>query len=97
MRPPCHPRADSPILLVRRRFVRWDELSGFSFGSDLEHLCVRELLSTPMLSTYAVLKNGQHLSLSGLSATRVNRSKSSAQVQNLLKRLDAQRQYYISG
>jgi len=82
---------------VRRRFVRWDELSGFSFGSDIENLSVREMFSTPMLSTYAVLKNGQHLSLSGLSATRMNRSKSRAKVQILLDRLDAQRLYFAGG
>jgi hypothetical protein len=82
---------------VRRRFVRWDELSGFSFGSDIENLSVREMFSTPMLSTYAVLKNGQRLSLSGLSATRMNRSKSRAKVQILLDRLDAQRLHFAGG
>jgi len=79
---------------VRRRFVRWDELSGFSFGSDIENLSVREMFSTPMLSTYAVLKDGRHMSLSGLSATRINRSKSRARVQALLDGLDAQRRYF---
>jgi hypothetical protein len=76
---------------VRRRFVRWDEISGFSFGSDLDSLSLREMLSSPTLATYLLFSDGRHIGMAGLSATRVNRSKSRAKVQALLDELDAQR------
>lgn len=36
---------------VRRRFVGWDEVTGFSFGADIQNPSLRVLISTPMLST----------------------------------------------
>jgi Bacterial PH domain len=79
---------------VRRRFVRWDEISAFSFGSDLDSLSLREMLSSPMLATYLLFSDGRHIGMAGLSATRVNRSKSRAKVQALLDELDAQRRSF---
>jgi hypothetical protein len=79
---------------VRRRFVRWEEISGFSFGSDLGILSLREMFSTPVLATYLLLSDGRHIGMAGLSATRVNRSKSRAKVQALLDELNAQRRSF---
>ncbi len=89
--------SDQGVLIrnwVRRRFVRWDEIAGFSFGGDLDSLGLREMLSTPTLATYLLLKDGGHIGIAGLSATRVNRSKSRAKVQALLDELDAQRRSF---
>ena len=82
---------------VRRRFVGWGEIAGFSFGSDIPNLGLRELFSTPMLSTYVLLSDGRHLGMAGLSATRVDRQKSRAKVQELLDELEAQRRSWTGG
>jgi hypothetical protein len=76
---------------LRRRFLGWGQITEFSFGSDLDNLSLREMLSSPMLSTYVVISDGRHLGLSGISATRLDRTKSRAKVQELLDDLEAQR------
>lgn len=79
---------------LRRRFVGWNAIAGFSFGADIPNLSLREMLSSPMLSTYVLLSDGRHLGLAGLSATRINRPKSRAKVQGLLDELEAQRRHF---
>ncbi len=79
---------------LRRRYIGWYEIAGFSFGVDLQTPSLRVQFSTPMLSTYISLCDGRHLAMAGPSATRVNRSKCRAKVQELLDELEAQRRYF---
>lgn len=76
---------------LHQREVKWSDVQAFEFGNKISELSVRELLSSPYLQTYAVLNDGGHQVMSGLSASRMNRSKSRALVQALLDGLEEER------
>ena len=80
---------------VRSRFFPWNVISGFRFGNELENLDLREMLGTPVLATYVVLKNGRHVPMVGISVTRANRQKSRTLVQEILDALEAARRHFV--
>jgi hypothetical protein len=80
---------------VRRRFVAWNEIAGFSFGSDIPNLTLGERFFSPTLSSYMLLADGRHLALTGLRAIRVNRTNSRAKIQLLLGEMETQRRYFM--
>ncbi len=75
----------------RRVSIPWCDIEGFGFGNSTDGLSVREHLSSPVLQTYVVMKSGKHLVMSGLTATRINRSESKRRVQDILNQLEAER------
>jgi len=78
---------------LRNDFIAWDLVESFRSGSDIAvgDLTLRELLATPALHSYVVLTDGRHRPLPGLSATRLNRMRSKAQLKEILDQLDAAR------
>jgi hypothetical protein len=82
-------------IVVRNWFLNktipWADIKEFKFGTDLDHLSSRELISTPFLQSYAVTNNGQHVVMSGLQAIRLNRTESRRRVQTLLDQLEEER------
>ena len=76
---------------LRREFIPWGDIKAFSFGNRVGDLSMREQLASPFLQTYAVTNDGRHYVMSGLSATRINRSGSRRRVQALLDHLEAER------
>jgi hypothetical protein len=81
---------------VRQHHIKWSDIRGFDFGEKVAGLSLRESLSSPVLQTYVVLKNGKHCVMSGLSATRVNRTESKRRVQEMLDELDDERRRYLN-
>jgi len=83
---------------LRTHFVDWNLIESFKAGSDIAvgDLTLRELLATPALQSYVVLKDGHHRVLVGLSATRLNRIPSKAKVQEMLDQLEAVRRNHDS-
>jgi hypothetical protein len=80
----------------RRRDVSWSDVEGFRFGNEVNDLTIREIFSTPMLTTYVVLKDGSHVPMPGLSATRINRKRSRERVGDLLRQLETERREHSS-
>ena len=80
----------------RRRAIPWDDIQSFRFGNGIDNLTTMEELSAPVLQTFAVLKNGRHQIMGGLSATRINRSESIRRVQELLDQMDGERLRYTA-
>jgi len=78
---------------LRNDFINWDRIESFQSGSDIAvgDLTIRELLAIPALQSYVVLKDGHHLRLPGLNATRLNRTQSAVRIQELLDQLEAAR------
>jgi len=75
----------------RTSFVPWEQISSFVFGSKLENPSIIQLLSTPMLQTYVVLKDHSHKGMTGLSATRIHTKVSRQRVQDVLDQLELAR------
>ena|ERR1700722_8084438 len=76
---------------TRRVFIPWGDILRFEFGNEVSNLTTREHFNSPVLQTYVVTKDGQHCAMSGLSATRINRSESKRRVQLLLDGLEDDR------
>ena len=81
---------------IRTKFIEWTVIQGFCFGNELENLGLRELFSSPVLTTYVLLKDGRHVPMVGIQATRLNRRESRAIVQDVLDALEAQRQRFCT-
>jgi hypothetical protein len=83
---------------LRTYLVDWDLVESFQSGSDIavSDLTLRELLATPALRSYVVFKDGHHRILVGLSATRFDRIRSKAKVQEMLAQLEAVKQKHDS-
>jgi len=79
---------------LKRRNVSWGNVEGFRFGNELKNLTLREACSTPVLTTYIVLRDGNHVPMPGLSATRVNRKRSREKVSEILRELDDERRNF---
>jgi hypothetical protein len=79
----------------RRRSIPWQDIDEFRFGNTVQDLSVREQLSSPVLQTYVVTKSGVHYVMSGISATRINRSESRHRVQLILNLLEEERQRHV--
>jgi hypothetical protein len=75
----------------RREFIAWPEIEAFKFGTEIDDLTAREMLSSPYLQTYVVTTHGRHYVMCGITATRLNRAKSRGKVQEILNRLDDER------
>ena len=77
----------------RTDFIDWNRIERFSSGSDIAvgDLTLRELVVNPALHSYVVLTDGRHRVLPGLSASRLHRTASTAEVGELLGQLDALR------
>jgi hypothetical protein len=71
----------------RRTSVQWADIKAFKFGDDLENPSLKEDFATPDLTTYVVLKNGRHITMSGISATRIHTSLSRERVHEMLDAL----------
>jgi hypothetical protein len=84
---------------LRTYFVDWDLIESFKSGSDIAvgDLTLRELLATPALQSYVVFKDGHHRVLVGLSATRFDRIRSKAKIQEMLEQLEVARRMHDSG
>lgn len=92
--------SDEGILIrnwFRRIAIPWCDIKEFAFGNRVANLSIREGLSSPVLQTYVVTKDGRHYVMSGLAATRINRSTSKRHVQTLLDRLEDERVGHLRG
>jgi hypothetical protein len=79
---------------LRSHDITWGSIRRFAFGNEIDDLGLRELLSTPVLQTYVVLKDGRHVPMVGIQATRLNRRRSRALVQEILENLETDRQRF---
>jgi hypothetical protein len=75
----------------RRTHIGWPEIAAFRFGTDVDHLTVREQMSSPFLQTYAVTTDGRHFVMCGVTATRLMRARSREKVREILARLEDER------
>jgi hypothetical protein len=76
--------------------IQWGDIERFGFGNAVEGLSAREHLSSPVLQTYVIKKGGEHFVMSGLTATRINRSESKRRVQEILDQLETERLHHAS-
>jgi hypothetical protein len=79
---------------VRTPSFEWSAIREFRFGNEVENLGMREIFSTPVLQTYVVLKDGHHVPMVGLQATRLNRGRSRALVQRVMDELESRRERF---
>jgi hypothetical protein len=83
--------SDQGVLLrnwVRSTRSKWQDIACFEFGDQLKSPSLRESLGTPELQPYAVMKTGKHVSLAGLTSTRLAPRTSRERVQRLLDELN---------
>jgi hypothetical protein len=91
---------DQGVLLrnwIRSTRVSWSEVARFEFGDQLKNRSLTESLRTPELQTYAVMKNGNHVALAGLTITRLKPRQSREKVQRLLDALNAEVAAHLGG
>lgn len=81
---------------IRTPFVEWTVIEGFRFGNEIENLRLREVFRSPVLTTYVLLKDGRHVPMVGIQATRLNRRESQTIVQDVLDGLEVQRKRFSS-
>ena len=81
---------------LRSYFFPWDTIDSFKSGTEMADLTTREMLASPVLQHYVILKGGMHRVMAGLNATRFNSARSRAKVRELLDGLEAERLRHVS-
>jgi hypothetical protein len=76
----------------RRQFIRWDDISGFCFGSEIQDPTIVDRMATPKRTPYMLLHSGQRVRIVALSALTVTEAQTNTQ--RCLSELEAQRRYF---
>jgi hypothetical protein len=75
-----------------RRFIRWDDISGFCFGNEIQSPSTVDRIASPQRTPYILLHNGRRVRMLGLAALTVTEAQTT--IQRSLTELEAQRRYF---
>lgn len=79
----------------RNRFILWNDISGFCFGSEIQDPSLFERTLTPKRTPYVVLRDGRRVRMNGLSALTVSEAETT--IQGCLNELEHLRRYFTRG